>query len=60
MSFNQLQSDIEYLTDSLSSPVDRRVMLRPSLEAALFRMGYEAEAIDLALDRYYNGLRTIH
>ena len=55
-----IDADIIYLTQTLNSPVEKRLLLRPSLESALFRMGYDELTIDDALDRYYNTLRTIH
>ena len=55
-----IDTDIAYLTQSLNSPVEKRVLLRPTLESALFRMGYDEVTIDAALDRYYNTLRTVH
>lgn len=57
---DNIHTDIAYLTDTLKSPVEKRVLLRPSLEAALFRMGYPEAQIDDALDSYYNTLRTVH
>lgn len=56
----QIDADIAYLTATLCSPVEKRVLLRPSLESALFRMGHDEDEIDAALDRYYNTLRTVH
>lgn len=60
MEQNSIHEDIAFLTEDLSSPVESRIMLRASLEAALFRMGYPAYEIDHALDLYYNGMRTLH
>ena len=60
MTNHTIDSDIRVLTEGLKSPVDKRVMLRPSLTAALFRLGYAEQEIDSALDRYYAQIRTVH
>lgn len=57
---NSIDADLSYLTDTLTSKVETRVLLRPSLEAALFRMGYPEAQIDASLDNYYDTLRTVH
>lgn len=54
-----IHEDIAYLTESLVSPVENRIMLRASLESALFRMGYTEAEIDDALNSYYSGMRTL-
>lgn len=52
--------DIAYLTETLKSPVDRQLLLRPSLEAALFRLGHSQREIDRGLHDYYAAMRTVH
>lgn len=60
MNETTIHEDISFLTESLVSPVETRLMLRSSLEAALFRMGYTATEIDVALDTYYASMRTLN
>ena len=51
-----IHDDISFLTEGLDSPDER---IRPTLEVALFRIGYTASEIDLALNSYYGGIRTL-
>ena len=60
MNATSIHEDIAFLTENLVSPVETRLMLRSSLEAALFRIGYSAPEIDLALNSYYAEMRTLH
>jgi hypothetical protein len=55
-----VQEDIAYLTETLRSPIDQLILLRPSLEAALFKLGHSHADIEPALNLYYNARRTVH
>ena len=52
--------DITYLTETLRTPIDQLVMLRPSLEAALFKLGHALPEINEGLNAFYNARRTVH
>lgn len=60
MNESTIYEDISFLTEGLASPVETRIMLRSTLEAALFRMGHGEQEIDLALDSYYSAMRTLN
>lgn len=52
--------DIAYLTETIKSPVEQQVMLRPAIEAALYRLGHPQREIDRGLHDYYAAMRTVH
>lgn len=60
MHTKNIAEDIAFLTDGIVLPLEARIGLRPSLEGALFHLGYAPEEVRLALDTYYSGMRTLH
>jgi len=55
-----VNDDIAYLTETLRSSVEQLLLLRPSLEAALFKLGHTHDVIEPALNAYYATQRTVH
>lgn len=60
MTQTPVADDITYLTETLHSPIDQLVMLRPSLEAALFKLGHPYGDIEAGLNAFYDAQRTVH
>lgn len=53
-------NDINFLTETLKSSVEDRLMLRTTLESALFKLGHSIGEIEEGLDAYYAAMRTVH
>lgn len=53
-------NDIAFLTETLKSDVETRLMLRSTLEAALFKLGHSMKDIEDGLNAYYDQMRTVH
>lgn len=58
MTLETVKKDLEYLTEEITSPPERLLLLRPSLELSLLKLGHDQKLINEALDDYYR--RTLH
>ena len=52
------EAALEFLTEGLLTPPDKRELLRPSLELALRNLGHDQASIDKALDSFTK--RQVH
>lgn len=55
-----VSADIAFLTETLKSDYERLLMLRASLESALFKLGHEPDTIEAGLTAFYQSKRTVH
>lgn len=60
MNLDTVQEDLFFLTENIVRPVEHMVMLRPTIEMALLRLGHQQQEVLLALDEYYKRRRTVH
>lgn len=51
-----VESHLAILTEGLTSPIEARVMLKPSLELALRNLGHDDAAASEAVDSYLKKL----
>ena len=51
-----VESHLAHLTDGLTSPIESRVMLKPSLELALRSLGHDEKTAADAVDGYLKKL----
>lgn len=58
MSLQSVTKDITVLVAEIVSPPDQMLLLRPSIESALLRLGHAYDDVQAALDAFYT--RTLH
>ena len=52
------QQDLQFITQNIRSEAENLLVLRPTLESALFQMGHSIEAVREAVEQFYK--RTLH
>lgn len=58
MSMEQTKQDLDYLVQNLICSVEKRPLLRSTLEASLMRLGHERDDIVAVVDKFYE--RNLH
>lgn len=60
MNDRSIYEDLQFLTETIVSPVEKQIQLRSTLAESLSRLGYPEHEINEALDSYYRKMRTLH